>query len=162
MSDPGASSSPRDGFSAAWATGLLSGIAAAVVIAIVVSIFLVVSFGLKDDGLSVIFETVIYTAFGATLLAIFPIGPIAVLLGWLLYRNGVVSRLAYAAAGAFASAMAPVLLAVISIESMRYPTTNYAVVSEPAAALILVGFVIAGAFGGFMAGRVVRRNAKSA
>jgi hypothetical protein len=141
------------------ATGLLSGIAAAVVMAIGLSIFFfAVSPDPKRDALSVILATSVWTALGASILALFPIGPIAALLGWLLYRNGVVSRLAYAAAGAFAGTAAPVFLLLISIESMRHPTTNYVVVSESGGPFILAGFAIAGAFGGFMAGRVIQRK----
>jgi hypothetical protein len=127
--------------------------------AIGVSIFFAVFPDPKKDALPVILATSVWTALGASVLALFPIGPIAALLGWLLYRNGVVSRLAYAGAGALAGVAAPAFLLVISIGSMRYPTTNYAVVSESGGLFILAGFAIAGAFGGFMAGRVIRRGA---
>src|SRR5262245_13867831 len=42
-----------------------------------------------EEALRQTFETTIWTAFGATLFAIFPIGPIAGVAGWLLYRRGV-------------------------------------------------------------------------
>jgi hypothetical protein len=109
---------------------LLCGIGAAVVIAIVASIVLAVSFELREGALPAMLQTVVYTAVGATVLAIFPIGPVSGVLGWLLYRNGVISRLAYAGAGLVASVTAPAFLLVAFVETMRYPTTNYAVVSD--------------------------------
>ncbi|MDZ4867390.1 MAG: hypothetical protein SGI91_08730 [Alphaproteobacteria bacterium] len=149
----------REGFARAWGVGLLCGIGAAVVIAIVASIVLAVSFELREGALPAMLQTVVYTAVGATVLAIFPIGPVSGVLGWLLYRNGVISRLAYAGAGLVASVTAPAFLLVAFVETMRYPTTNYAVVSDFGAMLVALAFAIAGAFGGFMAGHVIRRDA---
>lgn len=110
-----------------------------------------------DEALRLTFETLIWTALGATIVAIFPIGPIAGVIGWLIYSRGVRSPWAYALLGALSALAAPVLIAVIGTETMRYRSdANLAVLSDASALLFLGAFIIIGAFAGFMAGRKLR------
>lgn len=114
----------------------------------------------SGTALQLTLETAVWTALGATILAIVPIGPIAGVASWLLYRRGVVAPWAYAAVGALSVIATLVLIVVASVESMRYPTTtNYAILDDRIVPLLVAGFAAIGAFGGFMAGRVIRRAA---
>lgn len=155
----------RQTFATALFVGLLWGIAAATAIAAMAMTVFFVAGGATETGAVLRFtlEATAWTAMVASVLAIFPIGPTAGVVAWQLYRRGVVSPWAYAGAGAFSAAVAPVLVLVVAVESMRYPTpANYAVIDEGAVPLLVAGFAAFGAFGGFMAGRTIQRRAKSA
>jgi hypothetical protein len=69
--------------------------------------------------------------------------------------------LAYAAVDMFSALVAHILVVKLLLESIRYPTPDCAniedAVSDVTAFLILAGFGIAGAFVGFMAGRIIGR-----
>jgi hypothetical protein len=160
---PAASSvgSPR-AFATALFVGLLWGIASAAFITAVTMLADEVVLGSSmepSEVLRLTLEAAGWAGVVASALAIFPIGPIAGIAGWLLYRRGVVSSLAYAGVGALSAASAPVIVFAVAVESMRYPTTNYAVIDEGFVPLFVAGFAVVGAFSGFMAGRVIRRAA---
>lgn len=107
-----------------------------------------------------VFEAAMWAAMGASLVAIFPIGPVAGGLGWVAYRRRVRSPFAYAGIGALSAAVAPIIGLAIAEASMRYqPTANVAVVREDGPFILLAIFLAIGAFAGFMAGRVIRRDA---
>jgi hypothetical protein len=100
------------------------------------------------------------TAF-ACAVAVFPIGPTAVLLGWRLYRAGVVSPWRYAGVGAISALTAPLL--VLIVFEARMPTVDWATGDirgfDAIAVFLIACFVPIGAFGGYMAGRMIRRAA---
>lgn len=143
-------------------TGLLWGIAstafiaAAVVIVNVVRVEGSVAF---SDALRLTLEAASWAGVAASVLAVFPIGPIAGIAGWLIYRRGVVSPWAFAAVGALSAAVAPVIVIAAAVDTMRYPgPSNYAVIDESALPLLVAVFAALGALSGFMAGRVIRRG----
>ena len=144
-------------FVAALFAGLLWGIAGAAVLSGLVPTLLAASGGIAPMAAGDTFETIVWTAMVASILAVFPIGPVAAVIGWQFYRRGVVAQWAYAAIGALSALVAPVLILTAAIETMRYPTTNYAVVDEASVPLIGAAFAVVGAFGGLMAGRAIRR-----
>jgi hypothetical protein len=101
-----------------------------------------------------------YASMAAIMLTIVPIAPAAALFGWSLYRAGVRSRWAYAAAGAAAAMTAPLLIALVS-RTTAPPLINLSDllvfrVGSPAV-VVFTWFALAGAFGGFMAARALRR-----
>lgn len=103
------------------------------------------------------FETTIWFAFGATLFAVLLIGPIAGVTGWLIYRSGVRSPVVYAAVGSLSALVAPLLVVVVGVGTMRYQSdANAAVVSDPGILLFFASFAVVGAFAGYMAGRRLR------
>jgi hypothetical protein len=104
-------------------------------------------------------EVAVWTAFGAAVFAVIPIGPIAGLLGWLLYRQGVVAPLVYAGVGAFAAASGVALVLAAGVFSSRYPVSIAESDIDASAYLSAVAVVVVGAFAGFMAGRKIRRDA---
>lgn len=148
-------------FVGALLRGLGWGIASATVIA---TAFAIVSpqFGAGEIGPRHVLEIVAWTAMIASILAIVPIGPMAGIVGWQLYRRGVVSPAAYAGVGAVSAALAPLLVIAAATATMRYapPTTNYAVISEGVVPMFALGFAVVGAFGGFMAGRALQLRAQ--
>ena len=148
-------------FAGALLRGLGWGIASATVIA---TVFAIAShqFWAGEIGPRHVLEIAAWTAMIASILAIVPIGPIAGVVGWQLYRRGVVSPAAHAAVGAGSAALAPLLVIAAATATMRYapPTTNYAVVSEGVVPMFALGFAVVGAFGGFMAGRALQRRAQ--
>jgi hypothetical protein len=158
--------SPRT-FATALFVGLLWGIASAAVItaAVMIADALVVR-GTTEAGtiLRLTLEATAWAGMIASTLAVFPIGPIAGVAGWLLYRRGVVSPWAYAGVGALSAGVVPILVLVAALETMRYPsaTTNYAVIDEGMVPLFVAAFAVIGAFSGFMAGRMIRRAGASA
>lgn len=162
MPDAASSVPSRGAFATALIVGLLWGIAATATVAAVMMFAATVANGTTDTStaLRLTLEMTVWTALGATILAIVPIGPIAGVASWLLYRRGVVAPWAYAVVGALSVVMTLVLIVVASVESMRYQTQgNYAIIDEGVVPLFVAGFAAIGAFGGFMAGRVIRRAA---
>jgi hypothetical protein len=149
-------------FAGALFTGLLWGIAGATVVG--GGAMALESAGKTPDtakALSLVLETASWTALGASVLALFPIGPLAGAIGWALYRRGIVARWAYVLAGAGAAVAAPVLVVTVGLQTMRYPTTtttNLAVLDDGVALLVAAAFPLLGGFGGFMAARVLRRD----
>ncbi len=95
-----------------------------------------------------------------SVLAIFPIGPVAALLAWPLYRAGVRARSAYAAVGAISALAAPLLFAVIekaNPEIVRLSDLLMFPVDSPT--MVVIGwFALIGAFSGVMAARALRRG----
>jgi hypothetical protein len=162
MPDVASSVASRQTFATALFVGLLWGIAAATVIAAMTAFFVAGRDIEMGAVLLLALEAAVWTAMVASALAIFPIGPITGVVGWQLYRRGVVSPWAYAGVGALSAAVAPVLVLVAALESMRYPTTNYAVIDEGVVPLFVAAFAGVGAFAGFMAGRVIKRGAQGA
>jgi hypothetical protein len=154
-----ATSASRRAFATALFTGLLWGIAVATSVAGAAMAFATAGSGDPTSALRLTFEAIVWTAMVASLLAVFPIGPAAGVIGWQLYRRGVVARWAYAAAGALSALLAPLLILFVAVEAARYPTTNAAVINDGVALLLVASFPIVGAFAGFMAGRVIRRSA---
>ena len=119
------------------------------------------SLGLTFEGLVTAFGMLFvggaYAFMASILLAIFPIGPAAALFAWPLYRGGIRARSAFAVAGAAAGVTVPGLLAAFSNSTPSL--INW---SDPASvrveSLFIFGyFLLMGGFGGFMAGRVIRR-----
>jgi hypothetical protein len=135
--------------------GLGWGIAGATALAALTSVF----FAPSEATFQRTLETVAWTAMVASILAIVPIAPVAAILGWQLYRRGIVMPIAYAAVGGGIAVLAPILAVFLLTETMRYqPDANYAVINETAAQLILAGVAFSGAFGGFMGGRALQRG----
>lgn len=152
-------------FATALLVGLLWGIASAAFITAVAMIANEAVLGSTTEPrttLRLTLEATTWAGMVASALAIFPIGPIAGVAGWLLYRRGVVAPWAYAGVGALSAAAAPVIVVVAAVETMRYPNTNYAVVDEGIVPVFVVGFALIGAFAGFMAGRVIRGKTTNA
>lgn len=162
MSDVPSLVGSRRTFARALLIGLVWGIVAAAAVAAVMMFAATVASGTADTGttLRLTLETAVWTALGASILAIVPIGPIACVASWLLYRRGVVVPWAYAVVGALSVVVTLALIIVASVESMRYPTpSNYAIIDENVFPVLVAGFAAIGAFSGFMAGRVIRRAA---
>jgi hypothetical protein len=162
MPDLATTTRPRGSFVAALFAGLLWGIAGATMLSGLAPAVLAASGGIAPLTAAAFLETMVWTAMFASILAVFPIGPVAAVIGWQVYRRGVVARWAYAAVGALSALVAPVLILTIAIQTTRYPTTNSPVIDEPAVPLIGVAFAVIGAFAGFMAGRVIRRAGAAA
>ncbi len=147
-------------FAKALFVGLVWGVASAVLVTAAAMIANEVVVGGAMEPSKVLhrtLETMGWVGVVASALAAFPIGPIAGVAGWLLYRHGVVAPWAYVGAGALSAALAPVLVFVAAIESMRYPTADYAMIDEGIMPSVVTGFAFVGAFAGFMAGHVIRR-----
>ena len=142
-------------------SGLLWGIGVATFVAAAVSTFALVASGVTSDAPRLIFETSVWTAMVATTLAVFPIGPVAGVLGWLVYRHGIVARSAHAAVGAVSALVAPILILLWLTDTARYTSGNSAVLNDGAAVALVAAFPIVGAFSGFMAARVLRRRQRS-
>jgi hypothetical protein len=107
-------------------------------------------------------DAVGWSAVIASILAIFPIGPVAGVVGWQFFKRGVVSPAVYAAVGSASALVAPLLVVFLSHQTMRYQTTtNMAVVADSVFQLALAAIAVSGAFGGFMAGRALRRRAQT-
>jgi len=110
-----------------------------------------------DEAIRLVFEMMIWFAMGAVFAAVFPIGPVAGVVGFFIYRRGVRSPWTYGFVGAVSALVAPVLLIVIGYETMRYPSDiNLAVLSEAGVLAFATAFAVIGAFAGYMAGRVLR------
>ncbi|MBP6011587.1 MAG: hypothetical protein KBA31_05100 [Alphaproteobacteria bacterium] len=146
-------------FAKALLRGLGWGIAAAAVIAAAAAAIL----GPHEGLVRHLLEVATWTAMVASLLAIFPIAPVASVVGWQLYRRGVVSPVAYAAVGALSALVAPALVVLAAVETMRYPTTTGSaeITGDSVAQMVIAAVAVAGAFGGFMGGRVLQRGAQS-
>ena len=159
MSDAGSRSSSFRIFAAALFQGLLWGVVSIPALAAVAMMFIAVASRDWDFAtvMRLTLETTAWTALVASILALFPVGPIAGVIGWQLYSRGVVSPLAYAAVGMLCALVAPVLVIRLLLDSMRYPTTDETFMSDGTAYLLLAGIAVAGAFAGFMAGRIIRR-----
>ena len=146
-------------FAGALSTGLLWGIGVATFITTAWTTFVLADQGFPPVAPTIIFETFVYMATAATVLAFFPIGPVAGVLGWLLYRRGIVARWAHAAVGAVSALAAPILILLWLTDTARCTsTTNLAVVREGPAMASLAAFPIIGAFAGFMAAGVLQRS----
>lgn len=145
-------------FAGALLGGLGWGIAGATVIAAMAA----VQFAPSETLFRQTLEVAAWTAMFASILAVFPVAPVAGVVGWQLYRRGVIVPVVYAALGALSALLAPLLVVVVATETMRYPaTTNAADFDDGVAQMVLAGIAVAGAFGGFMAGRALRRNAQT-
>ena len=164
MSDVRSRSSSFRNFAAALFQGLLWGVVSVSALAAVAMMFIALVRGDANlsTAMSLTLETTAWTAMVASILALFLIGPLAGVIGWQLYRRGVVSPLAYAVVGMLCALVTPVLVVRLLAESMRYPTPNYTNIndgmSDGVAYLILAGIAVAGAFVGYMAGRVIQRT----
>lgn len=162
-------------FSRYWLIGIGWGILAAIA-TIVVSLF-ALSLGAGSGGTSwaatfpmLLIVGVPYGTMVAILFAIVPIGPVAALLGWPLYRLRVTNAWAYACAGALSALSAPSL--VVAMDVILDPTHSpLADASDllplflspssdfPLSTLVLFAwFALVGAFAGFMAARALRRD----
>lgn len=145
-------------FASALAQGLAWGVAAAAVIGAAAGAA-TASPASAAQILSSALEVMVWTALVASLLAIAPIGPIAGVLGWLIYRGGARSPTAFAAAGAIATGVTPTLVFRVLEASERYPVgSNLAILSFDGEKLLTVAFALIGAFAGFMAGRAIRAS----
>jgi len=160
MPDAAASKPSLRTFAIALSTGLLWGIGVATFVAAAASTFAALVSG-ATNAPHLIFETGVWTAMVATILALFPIGPVAGVLGWLLYHHGVVARSAYAAVGAVSALAAPVLILLWLTDTARYASGDSAVLSDGGAVALVAAFPVVGAFSGFMAARVLRRGQRS-
>jgi len=158
MTDVAMSAPSMRTFARALFAGLLWGIGTATITAVAVASFAWATIETRE-ALRLALETATWTAMVASILALFPIGPVAAGLGWLLHRRGIVSPWAYAGAGALSASVAPVLILSAAIETSRYPTTNVAILEEAAVLILVASFPIVGGFAGFMAGRILRRGA---
>lgn len=111
-----------------------------------------------SEVLRLTLEAVGWAGVVACAAAVFPIGPIAGVIGWLIYRRGVVSPWAYAGVGAFSATSAFVFVITAATQTMRYSQPgSYVIVEERALLLLVAGCAAVGAFSGFMGGRVIRR-----
>lgn len=145
-------------FASALAQGLAWGIVAAAFIGAVVGAASASPMNAQHI-LSSAVEAMTWSAFVASLLAIAPIGPIAGVLGWLIYRTGTRSPTAYAAAGAVAAGVTPMLVFTALEVTQRYPDgSNFAVLNFDGERLLTVAFALIGAFAGFMAGRAIHAS----
>jgi hypothetical protein len=155
MPDASSPEPSRRIFVGALLRGLGWGIAATTVVSATAALFLAPP---GDQTFRQTLEVAAWTAMIASILAIFPVAPVAAILAWQLYSRGIATPLAYAAVGAFAAVLAPILVVFLLTETMRYqPNANYAVINEAVAQSILAGIALAGAFGGFMGGRALQR-----
>lgn len=161
MPETTASPLPGKVFVEALATGFLWGIAGAVTVACVVMAVVVFSgpSGAAASTHEVLLMFGLWTSGFALALVVFPIGPVAALLGWTLFLRDVSAPRAYAAAGAIAAFAAPVLILIV-LEA-RMPTidwTTFQIVGIDWMAVIVLGFFpMIGAFAGYMAGRHIKR-----
>lgn len=136
-------------FAGSLALGLLWGAIAAAgaldaMIVGVIAASATFSFGLIPNALLTLGLVALITIVCAAALALFPIGPLAALLAWPLYRAGVTSAWAYAIAGAMAAAYVPLLLLAISFANSA---------TDPPHPIVFAWFAMAGAVGGYVAGR---------
>jgi hypothetical protein len=158
---------PAEPFSTLWLIGLSWGVVAGTVTAgLAISAALVftqgIAFASLLGGLIVFVIATFYALLGAVLLSIVPIGPAAAFFAWPLYRAGVRAPWAYALAGAAAAITAPALIVAIGNPPWINTFDPLAVRTEPSTVVVFVWFALAGAFGGFMAGRVIRRDERRA
>ena len=145
-------------FSAALFAGLLWGISAVAAISAAAMVIAILLDGTGSTGVHQIIETAAWAALVASILAIFPVGPLAGIVGWQLYHRGVVAPWAYAGVGALSALLAPVVILFSAVETMRYETTNFAVIEPGVIPLLAAAVATVGAFGGFMAGRAIRSH----
>src|SRR5262245_35300420 len=68
-----------------------------------------------QQALRIILETAVWTAMTASILALFPIGPVAGLIAWQTYRRGILAGWVYALTGALAALCAPLFLLWLSV-----------------------------------------------
>ncbi len=140
---------------AAMINGLAAGVVAAA--AIVVAIAVVISFpsGSIASGLfaALIGSTLVLTT--ASALAIFPIGPLWLMMAWILVRHDTRSVWVYAAAGSAAATGMPVLLP-IWIFIVATGTINAGLSGFLGWLVFFAWFAVSGAIGGAFAGARVR------
>lgn len=152
--------SPAPSFSTFWGA-LLRGLAWGAAAAAVIGAAVAATTAREGASVREILEAAGWVAMIASFLAIFPVAPIAGVVGWQLFRRGVVAPVAYAAVGAVSAVMAPLLVIVVATATMRYAdTSNYAVIADGVAQMVVAGIAAVGAFGGFMAGRTLQRGAR--
>jgi hypothetical protein len=108
----------------------------------------------------VLIVALFYGAFVAMILALVPIGPMAALLAWPLYRRGVTNVWAYACAGSLSAVSAPALIVAMNI--LKDPTPPSQLLMAPgflwSTLFIVTWFVAVGAFAGYMAARNLLRD----
>lgn len=155
---------PRKVFAGALFSGLVWGVIAAVLFSSL--IMTVVAYtSITSAPMVAALDTLVMTFWWMTafacVVAVFPIGPAAALLGWRLYLAGVVSPWRYAGVGAISALTAPLLILIVF--EARMPTVDWTTGEfqriDWVAVFLIACFVPIGAFGGYVAGRVIRRAA---
>jgi len=149
---------PRGRFDVALMAGLFWGVAGVFTVSSVGSAYLGIVQGAPPEQLLMLPLAAGRVALFAAFFGILPAGLFGGVIGWCVYRLRIVSRWAYLAVGALAAFLGVASWDLLLAATRGDSPVLIAGADDPSLyALFYLPFVLIGAFGGYMGGRVLQR-----